>query len=97
MFKQIPTTITEPLCPKQKVQKLITEIGGGSYMEKNTKGLPQLRRPNLSKNHKIRRMEFKKHMKLIGIIIIGNSNYIGSKSKIKSEKTFSVSSIFLHK
>ena len=29
MFKQIPTTITKPLSPRQKVQKLIIEIGGG--------------------------------------------------------------------
>ena len=28
MFKQIPTTMTKPLSPKQKVQKLMTEIGG---------------------------------------------------------------------
>ena len=28
MFKQIPTTMTEPLITKQKVQKLMTEIGG---------------------------------------------------------------------
>ena len=33
MFKQTPTTMTKPLSPKQKVQKLITEIGGGWYME----------------------------------------------------------------
>ena len=29
MFKQIPTTITKPLIPRQKVQKLMTEISGG--------------------------------------------------------------------
>ena len=34
MFKQRPTTMTEPLSPKQKVQKLMTEIGGGGYMGK---------------------------------------------------------------
>ena len=34
MFKQILTTMTKPLSPEQKVQKLITEIGGGWYMEK---------------------------------------------------------------
>ena len=32
MFKQIPTTMTKPLSQKQKVQKLMTEIGGGWYM-----------------------------------------------------------------
>ena len=34
MFKQIPTTITKALSPKQKFQKLTTVIGGGWYMEK---------------------------------------------------------------
>ena len=35
MFKQITTTITKALSPKQKVQKLMIEIGGGWYMEKS--------------------------------------------------------------
>ena len=34
IFKQIHTTMTEPLSPKQKIQKLMTTIGGGWYMEK---------------------------------------------------------------
>ena len=42
MFKQIPLTIKKALTPKQKVQKLMTDIGGGWYMEKIPKGLPQL-------------------------------------------------------
>ena len=29
MFKKIPTTMYKPLSPKQKVQKLMTEIDGG--------------------------------------------------------------------
>ena len=29
MFKTIPTTVTKLLSPRQKVQKLMTEIGGG--------------------------------------------------------------------
>ena len=33
MFKLIRTTMTKPLGPKQKVQKLMKEIGGGWYME----------------------------------------------------------------
>ena len=32
MFKQIPTTMTKPLSPRKKVQKIMTEIGGGWYM-----------------------------------------------------------------
>ena len=37
------------LTPKQKVQKLMTDIGGGWYMEKSAKVLPPLRRTKLSK------------------------------------------------
>ena len=29
MFKQIPSTMTKPFIPKQKFQKLMTEICGG--------------------------------------------------------------------
>ena len=31
MFKQIPLTTIKALTPTQKVQKLITDIGGGWY------------------------------------------------------------------
>ena len=34
LFKQIPQTIKKPLTPKQKFQKIMTDIGGGWYMEK---------------------------------------------------------------
>ena len=34
MFKTIPTTMTKTLIPRQKVQKLMTEIGGGWFMGK---------------------------------------------------------------
>ena len=46
MFKQIPLTMMKSLTPKQKVQKLMTDIGGEWYMEKSSKGLPSL---NISK------------------------------------------------
>ena len=49
MFNQIPKTMKKALTPKQKVQKLMTDIGGGWYMEKSDKGLPPLRRTKLSK------------------------------------------------
>ena len=39
---------------------------------KITKGLPPLRRPKISKNHRIRRKKLKKYMELIGIGMIGN-------------------------
>ena len=33
MFKHIPLTIIKALSPKQKFQKLITDIGGGWYVK----------------------------------------------------------------
>ena len=33
MLKQIPLTMIKALSPNQNVQKLMTEIGGGWYME----------------------------------------------------------------
>ena len=41
--------MTEPLIPKQKFQKIMTEIGGGWYMKKIVKGLPPRIIPKLSK------------------------------------------------
>ena len=78
MFQKIPTIKLKPLIKGQKSQKLMTEIGGGWYMEKLTKGLPLLRRPKLSKNHKIKTTKFKNSIKLISGGMIGNSNYIGT-------------------
>ena len=34
IFKQIPITMTKALTSKRKFRKLVTEIGGGWYMEK---------------------------------------------------------------
>ena len=34
IFKQRSTTMTKPLSTKQKFEKIMTEIGGGWYMEK---------------------------------------------------------------
>ena len=42
LFKQIPLTMIKVLTPKQKVQKIMTEIGGGWYMSESAKGLPTL-------------------------------------------------------
>ena len=49
MFQKIPTIKLKPLSQGQKVQKLMTWIGDGWYMEVITKGLPPFRRPKLSK------------------------------------------------
>ena len=59
MFKQITKTIIKTFSPKQKVQKLMTDISGGWYMEKNDKGLPALKISKLSINHQRSRMKFK--------------------------------------
>ena len=40
MFRQIPKNIKISLTPKQELQKLMTDIGGGWYMEKIDRGLP---------------------------------------------------------
>ena len=48
-FKKIPTMMSKPLDPKQKIQKLMTEIGGEWNLEKIAKGLPPLRTSKLSK------------------------------------------------
>ena len=40
---------SKPLSQGKKLKKLLTEIGGGWYMKKMTKGLPPLSRPKLSK------------------------------------------------
>ena len=57
MFKKIPTTMAKPISPRQKLQKLMTEIGGGCYVKKITKVIPALRRPKLGKNHKLMRIK----------------------------------------
>ena len=67
------------LTPKQKVQKLMADIGGGWYIEKSAKGITPLNISKLSKNHNRSRMKFKKnYMKLISGGNIGDSNYIGT-------------------
>ena len=83
MFQKIPTIKSKPLSQGKKLHKLFTETGDGWYMEKNTKGLTPLRRPKLSKKSQDK-YDLKKnnYMKLIGIEMIGYSNYIGtSKSR----------------
>ena len=60
MFKQITTTITKALSPKQKVQKLMIEIGGGWYMEKIAKGITLLNRPRLRKKSQDQEDKIKK-------------------------------------
>ena len=57
MFKKTPLTMIKALTPKQKVQKLMTDIGGGWYMGKSAKGIPPLKISILSKNHKIIRIK----------------------------------------
>ena len=47
-MKKIPLTMVKALNPKKKVQKIMTEIGGGWYMEKSAKGIPPLRKSTLN-------------------------------------------------
>ena len=77
MFKKIPQTIKKELTPKQKVQKLMTDIGGGWYMKNSAKGIPPLRITKLSKKAQERQGEIKKnYMKLISGGMIGDYNCI---------------------
>ena len=48
MFMQIPQTNKIALTTKQKIQKLMTDIGGGWYMGKSARGLSPLKRTKLS-------------------------------------------------
>ena len=49
MFKKIPRNVGKPLTTREKNQKLITDIGGGWYLENFQKGLPPLKRTKISK------------------------------------------------
>ena len=49
MFKTIPQNVGIPMTLREKNQKLITDIGGGWYLEKCKKGLPPLKRTKLGK------------------------------------------------
>ena len=49
MFKTISQNVGKPLTSREKNQKLITDIGGGWYLEKFQKGLPPLKRTKLGK------------------------------------------------
>ena len=105
IFKQIRTPMIKALSPKQNPQKLMTDIGGGWYMEKIAKGLPPLRISILSKKAQDKEYEIE--------IYIYESNkwwndwkfqshwhnieWVNPRSKIKRKNTYSVSSICLHK
>ena len=49
MFKNIPQNVEKPLTSREKNLKLMTDIGGGWYLEKCQKGLPPLKRKKLGK------------------------------------------------
>ena len=52
MPRQIPTTMTKPFSPRQKVEKIMTEISYGWCMKNISKGLPPLTIPKLSKKNR---------------------------------------------
>ena len=62
MFKEIPQTMKKAPTPKQKVQKPMTDIGGGWYMEKSAKRISPLRRTNLSKKSQEKQDEIQKKL-----------------------------------
>ena len=49
VFMQIPQNFERALTSKEKIQKLLTDIGRGWYMEKSVRELPPLKRKKLSK------------------------------------------------
>ena len=49
MFKTIPQNVENPLTSREKNQKLITDIGGGWYLENFEKGQPPFKRTKLTK------------------------------------------------
>ena len=49
MSKQIPQNFEISINPKEKIQKMLIDIGGGWYTEKSVRGLPPLKRTKLSK------------------------------------------------
>ena len=62
VFKQIPQILSKPLTPKQKVQKFMTDIGGGWYMENSSKGLPPLKRSKIIKKAQDKQDEIQKKL-----------------------------------
>ena len=79
MFKTKPQNDGIPMTSREKNQKLITDIGGGWYLKKSQKGLPQLREQNLVKRHRKGRILLKTNsFNIICGGMIGNSNYIGT-------------------
>ena len=49
MFMQIPQNVEIELTSREKIQKILTDIGGEWYMEKSAKGPPPFNRTELSK------------------------------------------------
>ena len=99
MFKQIPLTMKKVLNPKQKVQKLVTDIGGGWYMEKLLRGYPH-RITELSKNTQGKQDGIHKELYEANKwwndwrfqLYWNNIEWVNPRSLIKRDKPYSVSS-----
>ena len=79
MFKTMPQNVEKPLTTGEKNQKLITDIGGGWYLEKCAKGLLPLKRTKKVNRHKRGMILLKTNFfNIIGGGMIGDSNYIGT-------------------
>ena len=100
MFKQIRLTMKKALTPKQKLHKLMTDIGGGWYMEKITKVLTKLRRTELSKKAQENQDEVQKKLYEANKWCNDwkfqfhwqNLKWVNPTSLIKRDKPYSVSS-----
>ena len=100
MFKQIPQTMIKSLTPKQKVQKLTTNIGGRWYTGKSAKGLPTLKRSKISKKSQYNQDKIKKKLyeaykwwnDWIFQLHWNNLEWVDPKYIIKRDKPYSVSS-----
>ena len=75
MFRTIPQNVGKPITTGEKNKKLITDIGGGWYLEKCQKGLSPLKITKLIKKaQKSHDLIKKKSFNIIFGGMIGNSN-----------------------
>ena len=104
MFMQIPQNVEISLTPKQKIQKLMTDIGGGWYIGKSARGLPPLNKTKPSKKSQERQDVIQKKLfetnrwrKDWKFQLHWNKlEWVDPKSNPKIVKPYSVSSTFLN-
>ena len=102
MLKKIPKTMTKPLSIN-RLQKFMTEIGGGWYMQRIANGIPTLRRKELGNKAQQREIE---NLKLYEYNKWWNDQkfklhwhkleWVNPRNKIKRKQPYSVSSKQFH-